>query len=430
MSGVVLGRAFRGDARTAARKLDTNRQLIHQHSFILSASRAAPVVSGRAPSVRSAHNARLLSIAKRAQETLRQCELRWRGVFNSGVGIATIDMKGRFLTANRAFQRMTGYSERELVTRSVQDLTCEQDRETSRKQVTRLLRTRSGRVEVEKCYRRKDSTVIRVRADVSLVRRTDGRPQYMLEVIADINERKEVEREVEQSPDRLRALAGHLQRVREEERKRAARQIHDELGQALTSIKLDLSSLARGTVAGGDEQMAKAESLLKRLDETVGAVHRIATELRPGVLDDLGLAAAIEWAGREFQNHSGIQCSLSLPRTELAAHPERDIAVFRILQETVTNIARHAHATRVRVRLAEKKGTLTLEVRDNGRGISPGEILDVRSLGILGMRERAALLGGISPSKGSHGKAPPSPSAFRGLRRDGARDCDSNSNCR
>jgi PAS domain S-box-containing protein len=394
MSGVVLDRAFRGDARAAPRKLDTNRQLIHQHSSILSSSQGAPVVSGRAPSVRSTQNARLLSIAKRAQETLRQCELRWRGVFNSGVGIATIDMKGRFLRANRAFQRMTGYSERELTTRSVRDLTDEQDRETSRKQVTRLLKKRSGRVEVEERYRRKDGTVIRVHADLSLVRRTDGRPHYMMEVIADINERKEVERELKQPPNQLRALAGRLQRVREEERKRVARQIHDELGQALTSIKLDFSSLLRGTVAGGDEQMTKAESLLRRLDDTVGAVHRIATELRPGVLDDLGLAAAIEWAAREFQNHSGIQCSLNLPRTELAAHPERDIAVFRIFQETLTNIARHAQATRMRVRLTEKKGTLTLEVRDNGRGISPVQIPDVRSLGILGMRERAALLGG------------------------------------
>jgi PAS domain S-box-containing protein len=394
MSGAVLDRAFRGDARAAPRKLDTNRQLIHQHSAILRASRGAPVVSGRAPSVRSAQNARLLSIAKRAQETLRQCELRWRGVFNSGVGIATIDMKGRFLGANRAFQRMTGYSERELTTRSVQDLTDEQDWETSRKQVTRLLKKRSGPVEVEECYRRKDGAVIRVHADLSLVRRTDGRPHYMMEVIADINGRKEVERELEQPPNQLRALAGRLQRVREEERKRVARQIHDELGQALTSIKLDLSSLLRGTVAGGDEQMTKAESLLRRLDDTVGAVHRIATDLRPGVLDDLGLAAAIEWAAREFQNHPGIQCSLNLPRAELAAYPERDIAVLRIFQETLTNIARHAQATQVRVRLTEKKGTLTLEVRDNGRGISPAQISDVRSLGILGMRERAALLGG------------------------------------
>ncbi|HEV2383004.1 MAG TPA: PAS domain S-box protein [Terriglobia bacterium] len=325
---------------------------------------------------------------------MRQCELRWRGVFNSGVGIATIDMKGRFLRANRAFQRMSGYSERELTTRSVQDLTDEQDRETSRKQVTRLLKRRSGRVEVEERYRRKDGTVVRVHADLSLVRRTDGRPHYMMEVIADINGRKEADRELEQPPNQLRALAGRLQRVREEERKRVARQIHDELGQALTSIKLDLSSLLRGTVAGGDEQMTKAESLLRRLDDTVGAVHRIATELRPGALDDLGLAAAIEWAAQEFQNHSGIQCSLNLPRTELGAHPERDIAVFRILQETLTNIARHAQATLMRVRLTEKKGTLTLEVRDNGRGISPAQISDVRSLGILGMRERAALLGG------------------------------------
>ena len=202
--------------------------------------------------------------------------------------------------------------------------------------------------------------------------------------------------------DQLRALTGRLQSVREEERARIAREIHDELGQALTALKMDLAWLAARLARASQESwvpplLDKAQSMSELLDTTVQKVRRIATELRPGVLDNLGLAAAIEWQAQDFQNHSGIRCLVAtdaaqLEDLELGRDPST--AVFRILQEALTNVARHAGASEVRISLQEDEIAVILEVADNGRGIAEEEIRHIRSLGILGMRERATLVGG------------------------------------
>jgi signal transduction histidine kinase len=205
---------------------------------------------------------------------------------------------------------------------------------------------------------------------------------------------KQAEDELRRSFDQLRALAARLHSVREEERARVAREIHDELGQALTSIKLEAASLIRELPGDAKQQSNRAESIVKLADETIRAVQRIATELRPGILDDLGLVAAVEWAVEEFQARTGTKCHVSLPDSDIDMDPERATALFRILQETLTNVARHANATEVDVRLAKEDGTLTLEIHDNGKGIGEEQLSVGRSLGILGMRERALLLGG------------------------------------
>jgi signal transduction histidine kinase len=182
--------------------------------------------------------------------------------------------------------------------------------------------------------------------------------------------------------------------VREEERTRVAREIHDELGQALTAIKIDLTALLRELPTDKGPVVQRSQSVLKRLDETIQSVRKIATELRPGILDDLGLVAAVEWAAEEFQARTGTKCRVSLPDGEIAMDPERATALFRIFQETLTNVARHANATEVNARLGTENGDLVLEVHDNGQGIDEKELLAGRSLGIMGMRERAWLLHG------------------------------------
>ena len=208
----------------------------------------------------------------------------------------------------------------------------------------------------------------------------------------------------DKSLGQLRALTAQLQVIREEERSRVAREIHDELGQALTAIKLDMNSLLRAVPADKEVEAQRGKSILKLLDETIQSVRRIATELRPGVLDELGLVAAVEWAAEEFQARTGTKCRLSLPDVEIAIDAERATALFRIFQETLTNVARHAHATEVNVRIAKQDGGLTLEVHDNGKGISQEQYATSRSLGILGMRERALLLGGELNICGAPGK--------------------------
>jgi signal transduction histidine kinase len=212
------------------------------------------------------------------------------------------------------------------------------------------------------------------------------------------------EQELHRSFGQLRELAARLQSVREEERARVAREIHDELGQALTAIKIDLAFLLRALRADQKQEWEKAESILKLVDQTILSVRRIGTELRPGILDDLGLVAAVEWAAEEFEARTGTKCRLDLPDDDIVIDPERTTAIFRIFQETLTNITRHAEATHVDGRLGREGGNIMLEVRDNGRGIGEEELSTGRSLGILGMRERALLLGGELTISGTPGK--------------------------
>jgi signal transduction histidine kinase len=198
---------------------------------------------------------------------------------------------------------------------------------------------------------------------------------------------------LQRSFEQLRAFGARLQSVREEERRRIAREIHDDLGQALTAIKLTVSALL---LALPEEYRPskRAESIVKLIDEAIASVRRIATELRPAILDDLGLVAAVEWAAEEFQARTGTTCRLNLSADSLTIDQERATAVFRILQEALTNVARHSGATQVEVRLAAEKDGLTLEVHDNGIGVEDERVSAPQSLGVQGMQERAVLLGG------------------------------------
>jgi signal transduction histidine kinase len=200
--------------------------------------------------------------------------------------------------------------------------------------------------------------------------------------------------QLRESHKQLRSLSVYLQHVREEERTRIAREVHDELGQALTSCKLDASWLAHHLPRQQKELSKKAEKLSTDIDATIQTVRRIATELRPGILDHLGLAAALEWQAQEFQTRTGIRCQVSARLQEPPLDPELTTTFFRIFQETLTNVIRHAEATHVDVHLKEDAARVILEVKDDGRGISQEEISDPMSMGLLGMRERAALLGG------------------------------------
>lgn len=219
----------------------------------------------------------------------------------------------------------------------------------------------------------------------------------------DITERRQAEDELRRSHKQLRALSARLQCAREEERARIAREVHDELGQALTGLKMDLAWLnKRLPEANNEVAHQKIASMTKLIDETIKSVRKIATELRPGILDDLGLTAAIEWQAQEFQQRTGIECEIiSLP--EVTLNPERSTAVFRIFQEILTNVMRHANATRVTISMRASDDDLILEVSDSGRGITEKEISDTKSLGLLGMRERALLLGGELTISGTEG---------------------------
>jgi signal transduction histidine kinase len=218
---------------------------------------------------------------------------------------------------------------------------------------------------------------------------------------------RRAEEQLRESHKRLRQLSVYLQTVREEERTRIARAVHDELGQALTGCKLDLSWIVGKFPKEKDLKplLEKTRALSAHIDSTIQMVRRIATELRPGILDHLGLAAALEWQANEFQMRTGIKCDVHASLREPGLHPDLNTAFFRIFQETLTNIIRHAGATQVTVYLKERDRRIILEVKDNGRGISKDEISNTRSMGLLNMRERAGLLGGdFKISSGAGGK--------------------------
>jgi len=216
-------------------------------------------------------------------------------------------------------------------------------------------------------------------------------------------DRKRAEEQARQSREQLRALSVYLQYVREEERIRIAREVHDELGQSLTGLKLELTWLANRLPLKLKPLHTKTRSMAERIDETIHAIRRIATELRPGLLDTAGLLPALEWQANEFQNQTGIQCRVKAAIRETRWDQDLNTAFFRIFQETLTNIIRHASASAVEVRLLDTAGHLVLEVKDNGRGISEDEIHNTKSIGLLGMRERAALLGGEVRWRGEPG---------------------------
>ena len=219
---------------------------------------------------------------------------------------------------------------------------------------------------------------------------------------AELAERALTEQRLRASEENLRALAAHLESVREEERIHIAREIHDELGQALTGLKYDISSLAKACAS--DPQVAeRSAGVGHAIDRIINSVRRIASGLRPEVLDEIGLTAAVEWQAREFSRRTGIRCVIEIDPAFADPDTERSTAVFRILQELLTNVARHANATRVTVHLSDGDA-IRLRVEDNGRGIDNRKFEHPRSLGFLGLRERVLAFDGSIEVEGREGQ--------------------------
>jgi signal transduction histidine kinase len=206
----------------------------------------------------------------------------------------------------------------------------------------------------------------------------------------------------------LRALSARIRSTREEEGTRIAREIHDELGGVLTGLKWDLEKIDDTLDSSIDcshipEIRERISGMTRLIETTINTVRRIASELRPGVLDDLGLVAAIEWQIEQFQSRSGLTCHWTNNASEIQLSRERATAVFRILQEILTNVLRHARAANLYVKLRRSKHYFELEVKDDGEGITESQRMNTQSLGLLGMKERALLVGGEVRITGKEG---------------------------
>ena len=223
-------------------------------------------------------------------------------------------------------------------------------------------------------------------------------------LMEEIRERAAAETHLKASEESLRALAAHLQSVREEEWTRIAREFHDQLGQELTALKMDVNWIASRLPADAGPLRERAEAMSSLIDTTMESVRQIVSRLRADMVEQLGLPAAITWQADEFQRRSGIRCHVMLPIEPLPLDRARSTALFRICQELLTNVARHANATRVDVRLRPEDGRVVLAVEDNGRGIDGEVAASPKSLGLLGVRERVLPFGGRVDVDGAQGR--------------------------
>lgn len=215
---------------------------------------------------------------------------------------------------------------------------------------------------------------------------------------------KQAEEKLKNSRDQLRALAARLQSIRENERAVIAREIHDEFGQALTSLQLGLSWIARKVTPQRQPVQAKIRSLSALVTTMIRSVKRIAVELRPGALDELGLVKTLQSEAREFERHTGVRCRFETNIAKSKFTRAVSVAIFRIVQAALTNVARHAQASRAMIALLKKNNDLMLTVNDNGKGITKKLAHSHNSLGIIGMRERALSFDGTLTLRGSKGK--------------------------
>lgn len=337
---------------------------------------------------------------KKAEDALLQSEEKYRTLVEQATdGIFIADHTGKFVIVNSAAVKLSKYTEEELANLTIYDLADPEEIKTNPFRFEEMKSEQGARS--ERKLKRKDGSILDIEINAKFL--SDGR---FLAFIRDITERKKAEDELNSSYKAIRKLTSHLQNAREEERTHIAREIHDELGQQLTVLKMDVSWLNKKIKQLENQQLNdKATEIVQMLNDTVNTVRRISSDLRPVLLDDLGLAAAIEWHLMEFGKRSGIKTEFFT--LESAIEIPRAIAtgLFRIYQESITNIARHSEATEVMVELFVEDKVVTMAISDNGKGFDVTNIGRKKTLGVLGMQERTVMMGGTfrikrNPAKG------------------------------
>jgi PAS domain S-box-containing protein len=369
------------------------REIAVEHS-------AAPILAGQGKVIgvvlvfRDVAEMRKQRIATAEQAAL--LELTQDSVF-------VINLEGRVQFWSRGAEAMMGYTKAQAAGKIAHEMLCTEFPQPFSEITAELMRV--GHWEGDLIKTAQDGRRVVVAGRWALQWGKRGEPPRVLVINSDITERKRAEESLVLQREQLRALAERLRWVREEDRKSVARDLHDQIGQILTAIKMDMSWMSRHLPESEVDVLLRLKESIQLINDGVKAVRTICSGLRPGVLDDLGLAAAIEWQASEFTSRNGVQCQVSVPPVDLHLDGDRATATFRIFQECLTNVIRHAQATMVRVALCQEEESILLVVEDDGIGFfESGLSNSLGSLGLLGMKERAQYCGGdvqISSSPGN-----------------------------
>lgn len=331
------------------------------------------------------------------EPALASVRARLAAVYGQGaLGVAEGALDGRLLRVNARFCEMVGRTEAEVLARPFGAFTHPDDRQDESARLAAIAVGEPRSTTRVKRYVRPDGSIVWASITTTRVEPGDGEVPYFLAILQDVTAQRTAEREAEESRARLARYAGTLTTAIEAERSRIARELHDALGQALTSLKMDLGWVGRRLprdidATTGAPVTDRIAGMQRFIDDTVVLVRRLASELRPPILDSLGLPAALRAHAAEFTSHSDIPCDCAIEDVVLAG--ETATALYRIALEACTNVARHARATHVSVRLRADGERAVLEIRDDGVGFDVGPAI-TRGMGLLGITERAALAGG------------------------------------
>lgn len=305
-------------------------------------------------------------------------------------GYILADSKGDIIEVNPAYCKMTGYKRGELVSKNIMTL---EGRLTPKQVEEKIqLMMEKGQLRFDTVHHKKNGKLIDLDVSISIMM-IDHQP-LVAAFARDISQEKIAEQESLLLNQQLRELTAHLQTVREEERLALSRELHDELGQQLTAILMDISLLQANLADAENKQVDELDELSTLVSNSISTLRRINSQLRPGILDDFGLFASIEWQLQQFSKRYGITHALSIKMAEPEMEDQIPIAIFRVLQESLTNISKHAKATNVKVILKEKPGYMLMHVKDNGVGFEKNELKRKKSFGIQGMQERALMFDG------------------------------------
>jgi PAS domain S-box-containing protein len=329
---------------------------------------------------------------RRSQRLLEESEKRLAKMIEGSpeaITIASVE-DGTFMLVNPAAERLSGYTREEMLGKSAIGLGFWPDPEERKRLIEDVQRHEAVHAR-EIRLRRKDGQVRDALTSAALIDFEGGK--FVMFQVIDITERKNAERDLREHQELLRELSAHHETVREEERAHIAREIHDEMGQALTALKMEMSVIGLESAKSAPKAAKEIQGLKGRVDDIIQLVRDVATALRPSALD-LGILSGIEWLVDEFQKRSGIRCEVKVEDGEVRLKEDRSIVLFRILQESLTNISRHANARNVEIRLRSNATHIRLDIKDDGQGFDVAAARKKKTFGLLGIRERVIMLHG------------------------------------